>query len=685
MTSLTTRPPGFVECYVCQREFGSRSIEIHEPQCLEKWKKRNEKLPKNRRERTPSPPAGHPLRVAQSETAMSPTIAFESTDDPDELSTSWSHPKNPKPRRPEGRPRSASFTEGAKRDRPSTATLVKPKVLDMSLRDRVDMSVLTREMLDEVLNPPAGSSSDYSSDFTSSSTPSSLESKSPFEDDATSGDSESENRRINRPTTMRLPRPSRHIAVPVITSQNSFRPSKKTSSLRSFIPRGRRRPLEEVFTGPKHKIKIPIPCQTCGKEQNPERFHSHPLHIQKFKAKPEDKRTKAGKLVVMKPTALKYKSRSLDEDKKNPKKKNRLKASHDANNKSKSVEGSPKPSKKDSEAKPEESTGLKKFILKQKASIAKGDKNFNVEIFESEAMLTPRGNATESNSPPINRKNGKENRRTNAKEDSSRVALNPRVIKKVEENSDRRSNPGNDDNDNKMKDSKNAPRMGAVPTLVCYICGREFGSRSLKIHTPQCLEKWKRENDRLPPQHQRPVPEPPDHPLTQEEWNQFAWESSQAALVPCEWCGRTFFPERLQVHQRGCKPPPGAPKKVSRPPATRPDSSSPLNTSMNAGARPTVVCYICGREFGTRSITIHEPQCLKKWQAENDKLPPNLQRPEPVKPETQYDESGKVNHEAMADAAWKSHLETLVACDKCGRTFFPDRLIVHQKACLREP
>ena len=31
---------------------------------------------------------------------------------------------------------------------------------------------------------------------------------------------------------------------------------------------------------------------------------------------------------------------------------------------------------------------------------------------------------------------------------------------------------------------------------------------------------------------------------------------SQASLVPC-WCGRTFFPERLAVHQKGCKPPPG--------------------------------------------------------------------------------------------------------------------------------
>lgn len=48
---------------------------------------------------------------------------------------------------------------------------------------------------------------------------------------------------------------------------------------------------------------------------------------------------------------------------------------------------------------------------------------------------------------------------------------------------------------------------------------------------------------------------------------------------------------------------------------------------------PTVVCYICGREYGTKSISIHEPQCLKKWHNENNLLPKELKRPEPKKPE----------------------------------------------------
>ena len=48
---------------------------------------------------------------------------------------------------------------------------------------------------------------------------------------------------------------------------------------------------------------------------------------------------------------------------------------------------------------------------------------------------------------------------------------------------------------------------------------------------------------------------------------------------------------------------------------------------------PTIICYICGREYGTKSIAIHEPQCLKKWHNENNLLPKELRRSEPKKPE----------------------------------------------------
>jgi len=52
------------------------------------------------------------------------------------------------------------------------------------------------------------------------------------------------------------------------------------------------------------------------------------------------------------------------------------------------------------------------------------------------------------------------------------------------------------------------------------------------------------------------------------------------------------------------------------------------------GMKPrTIVCYLCGREFGSLSIDIHHPQCLTKWHAENERLPPHMRRAEPKKPE----------------------------------------------------
>ncbi|XP_067886013.1 zinc finger protein 475-like isoform X2 [Heterodontus francisci] len=102
-----------------------------------------------------------------------------------------------------------------------------------------------------------------------------------------------------------------------------------------------------------------------------------------------------------------------------------------------------------------------------------------------------------------------------------------------------------------------------------------------------------------------------------------------------------------------------------------------------ASRRPrTVICYLCGREYGTTSISIHEPQCLKKWHMENDKLPRHLRRPEPRKPEVRsITGKGAYDVDAVNEAAWRSSLDQLVPCDICGRTFLPDRLIVHQRSC----
>jgi hypothetical protein len=46
-------------------------------------------------------------------------------------------------------------------------------------------------------------------------------------------------------------------------------------------------------------------------------------------------------------------------------------------------------------------------------------------------------------------------------------------------------------------------------TLTCYICGRDFGSKSLEIHIKSCKKKWENEQMLKPPNERRPCPEEP--------------------------------------------------------------------------------------------------------------------------------------------------------------------------------
>lgn len=221
---------------------------------------------------------------------------------------------------------------------------------------------------------------------------------------------------------------------------------------------------------------------------------------------------------------------------------------------------------------------------------------------------------------------------------------------------------------------------------VCYICGREFGSQSLPIHEPKCLEKWHIENEKLPKSLRRPEPMKPQA-FSGGSYDINAANAATAQsfqLVPCENCGRTFLPDRLLVHQRSCKPKSGS--SNSSPPKSLRSSGHGSSAEPDKPAMirrpPTVICYICGREYGTKSIGIHEPQCLKKWHLENDQLPKNLRRPEPKKPEIRsIGAKGYYDLDAVNEAAFASVQSQLIPCDICGRTFLPDRLIVHQRSC----
>jgi len=95
--------------------------------------------------------------------------------------------------------------------------------------------------------------------------------------------------------------------------------------------------------------------------------------------------------------------------------------------------------------------------------------------------------------------------------------------------------------------------------LMCYICGREYGTLSLEIHIKTCKKKWEIEQEKKPKNQRRPCPEAPPNfdkmlsgEITQDTkdiYNEAAFDNyNNKALVPCSGCARTFNPDSLVKH-----------------------------------------------------------------------------------------------------------------------------------------
>ena len=158
-----------------------------------------------------------------------------------------------------------------------------------------------------------------------------------------------------------------------------------------------------------------------------------------------------------------------------------------------------------------------------------------------------------------------------------------------------------------------------------------------------CRKKWDIDQQQKPKHERRPCPEPPKEFTAAlngsstggydlEAYNAQAFDSyNTKALVPCDGCGRTFLPDSLIKHQKACKGGGGGAKAAT----LKPGASAAMTGGGGGGAggggggalsksmkppapvRPkTLVCYICGREFGSASLEIHLKSCKKKWENE---------------------------------------------------------------------
>ena len=132
-------------------------------------------------------------------------------------------------------------------------------------------------------------------------------------------------------------------------------------------------------------------------------------------------------------------------------------------------------------------------------------------------------------------------------------------------------------------------------------------------------------------------------------------------MCQCMNCGRKFTENALRIHQKSCtadnpakavkgKEPPvrnsgggmsGVPGKNSSP--TKLKAPSQKVQKEPSPSRPkTLMCYICGREFGTKSLGIHIKSCIKKWEDEESHKPKGSRRPVPQPPPILFDVRMKI-------------------------------------------
>ena len=193
-------------------------------------------------------------------------------------------------------------------------------------------------------------------------------------------------------------------------------------------------------------------------------------------------------------------------------------------------------------------------------------------------------------------------------------------------------------------------------------------------------------------------------------------DTSKHGVTLCRLCGRVVATDRIKVHSRLCKP--DTRGRINTSSVKFPSTCNLLKVEqsnrhpkVSVTKPPTVVCYICGREYGTKSISIHEPQCLKKFEAENRKLPINKRKPLPKKlvdgktkvaqfvsveddmvmfggrstGHNPYKDLVDETMDFIFQQCYSDFERELVPCKRCGRKFAPDRHKKHEPNCNAKP
>ncbi|KAG2482453.1 hypothetical protein HYH03_018622 [Edaphochlamys debaryana] len=272
-----------------------------------------------------------------------------------------------------------------------------------------------------------------------------------------------------------------------------------------------------------------------------------------------------------------------------------------------------------------------------------------------------------------------------------------------------------------------ARREGERPrAYCCYLCGQQFGSQSLKIHIPQCYEKWLRVESGKPPKERRPPPPPPpelDEPLPTtsagiDEFNSKMFGAyNGVSLTPCPNCGRTMRPEALKHHLKACTP--DRPMGRQQAGAGGGGGAGAANAAAAAragggggggeydeyGAGELEPCAHCGRKMRPEALVKHNRMCTAAKPMKG--LAPKAPAGGAARPGSSagpgagggggggggdYGDDGggpeppKGAYSLPPDAGgggYDDEGDERVQCGSCGRRFAPDAYAKHSRVCAK--
>ena len=174
-----------------------------------------------------------------------------------------------------------------------------------------------------------------------------------------------------------------------------------------------------------------------------------------------------------------------------------------------------------------------------------------------------------------------------------------------------------------------AASKSALP--VCHLCGKQFGTNSIAIHQKTCKQKYERERGRRAPEapvghlsnaDERPLSAggPGTSAAEIEAYNDAAYDAWSKDLEPCPNCERRFLPDRLVVHMRSCAKQAAGDVLAA---GSGQGGGGKVGMARDKGPNHVLpVCHLCGREFGTASLSIHLKTCKERFERERGRSAP---------------------------------------------------------------